>query len=69
MEGKIIFARINVDRNEIDDIHIENFPHVKLYKAGLDHPITLHERKNENGLIYWLGVNSNFGYIFAHDEL
>lgn len=69
MANKIIFARINADLNEIDDVHIENYPHVKLYKAGLDHPLTLHDRKNEEGLIYWLEANSNYWDIFGSEDL
>jgi hypothetical protein len=65
----VIFARVNVDLNEIDHIYIDSFPHVKLYKSGIDHPITLYDENTYEGLISWLRVNSNYGEIFGHEDL
>lgn len=35
LEGKIIFAKIDIGLNELDFV-IDVYPHVKLYKAGLN---------------------------------
>jgi len=51
MANKVIFARTNVDLNDLDNIKIEHYPHVKLYKAGLDSSLTLHDQKTEEGLV------------------
>ncbi|CAD8063976.1 unnamed protein product [Paramecium sonneborni] len=64
IEGKVIFARCDIENNEIDDLHIDSYPHVKLYAAGKEHPSTLHQQKTEESLTQWLSEQSNYGNLF-----
>lgn len=34
IEGKVVFARCDIEINEIDNLSIDTYPHVKLYAAG-----------------------------------
>ncbi|KAM3134278.1 hypothetical protein pb186bvf_013563 [Paramecium bursaria] len=65
IEGKVVFTRLDIENNEIDGLVIDNYPHVKLYAAGVESPYTLFEtRKDENSLRQWLSDKSNYGEIF-----
>ena len=47
----MVFTRLDIENNEIDGLVIDNYPHVKLYAAGVESPYTLFEtRKDENSL-------------------
>jgi protein disulfide-isomerase A1 len=65
----VYFTRINVDLNEIDNLQIDNYPHVKLYKSGTENPFTLYDQKTEEGLIGWLRSTSSHGEIFGRSDL
>lgn len=58
-----------MELNEVDDLYIENYPHVKLYVAGKENPLTLHNERNERGLIKWLSQSSNYGELFQKSDL
>lgn len=66
MENKIIFTRLDIELNEIDNLYIDNYPHIKLYAAGKDTPFTLHSDKTEKGLLKWLINSSNYPEVFEN---
>lgn len=65
LNEKVVYARVDVGLNELDNVIIDNYPHVRLYKAGVEAPLIQRTDFQEEKLFKWLGEVSNYGHLLT----